>query len=201
MFQSWKLWQGHEDGRPGTLAAPRHEAQMHNSPLTTILSSTVIYYLPLNSVSENLKAKWERLQRRISVKFIWVQRRSFKVSRRPQTQANRRQHSAHKLTPKEMFCLWVSHSHLFANGKKGLCRVFFQSSSWMYYKNGIPDWQYGNIFPSGNSRYCSKKIPWAQRAFFPIDRNTKRNIYKMTDRTPPTKLMVHNISFYCFFFY
>lgn len=158
MFQSWKLWQGHEDGRPGTLAAPRHEAQMHNSPLTTILSSTVIYYLPLNSVSENLKAKWERLQRRISVKFIWVQRRSFKVSRRPQTQANRRQHSAHKLTPKEMFCLWVSHSHLFANGKKGLCRVFFQSSSWMYYKNGIPDWQYGNIFPSGNSRYCSKKF-------------------------------------------
>lgn len=32
--------------------------------------------------------------------------------------------------------------------------------SWMYYKNWVPDWEYGiaPMFPSGYSRYCSRKI-------------------------------------------
>lgn len=73
-------------GHPGTLAEPSHEAQLHNSPLTTILTAAIIYYLPLNNISENLKVKWERLQSQISVKFIQVPQQSFNLSKPPITQ-------------------------------------------------------------------------------------------------------------------
>lgn len=65
--------------------------------------------------------------------------------------------------------------------------------SWRYYKNQMPDWQYGSgpILSQWPLKVLQPKPRVVHKVFFPIDSNTKRNTSKTVDRTTFDPNAVH----------
>lgn len=42
-----------------------------------------------------------------------------------------------------------------------------EGKAWMLYYNWTPDWQYGDMPPSGHWRYCGKNVSMGPKSIFP----------------------------------